>query len=281
MLKRITIALLLGWILIAAGCKEPAKNKTIVYVPIGDSSFPHDNIYKEKFTKWKGVYEKCMNYQLFSNAAYLGLQRQINVGSINNKAAFNINGDITVIDTTFSSKFFDLVAFIGSSNCYTKINLTKSLQSEFTAELARALVQSNQYSYLNDLIDTAHIAFRITTLAENSIRPDSLASILQRTKDTSLLRFKELLVTPGNAILIRDAVIYGFYAEFALKKQLSSADREKFKKEVFFSLGNQGSTRIMKETGSIKLVGNDHLMIVINRYYTVFGEFYIFKETEQ
>ena len=154
------------------------------------------------------------------------------------------------------------------------------MKNEFYAELVRVLNQSKQYKYLLDYIDTAHILFKITTLAENSIRPDSLASILQRTKDTTLLEFKKLLVTPGNAILIRDAIIFGFYAEFSLSKELPVADQNNFKKEAFLNLDNNSASSIMNESGSIKLLNNNHLMININKYYTVLGSFYVYKEID-
>jgi hypothetical protein len=133
-----------------------------VYEAVSDSLIKHDSNYKQDFFYWKKVYEKCMGYQLFENAIYMGLQGP-NVGSVNNISATNINGKTTVIDTTFSKAFFDLISLLGASNCYSKINLTEILQNEFYAELKRFLSQSKQYEYLNELIDTNHIIFKITT----------------------------------------------------------------------------------------------------------------------
>ncbi len=281
MLTKLSSLFIYCIVLISFGCNEVVKNKKIVYEAVSDSLIKHSsnyeqdfNNYEQDFNYWKKTYEKCMGYQLFKNAIYMELQGRINVGSINNISATNINGKTTVIDTTFSKTFFDLISLIGASNCYSKINLNENLQNEFYSELKRFLSQSKQYEYLKELIDTNQIIFKITTFSDNSIRPDSLVSILQRTKDTSLLHFKELLLTPGNALLVHDAVIYGFACEFSLKKNLSISDEKKFMDEVFFDLGNQ------YEKGSIKLLNNNRLSVLINKYYTVFGEFYIFKEVE-
>jgi hypothetical protein len=274
MLKKITSSFFYCIVLISVGCNQGVKNKKIVYVAISDSSYRHDSSYEQSFRQWKKVYEECMNYQLFPNAIYMGLQEKVSVGSINNKLAQNVNAGISVLDTTYSKNLFNLFSVIGTSNCYSKINLNKNLQNEFYSELKRVLNQLKQYQYLNDLIDTTQMTFRITTLLDNSILPDSLVSMLQRTKDTSLLHFKELLLTPGNALLIHDAMIFGFIGEFPVRKKLPAIDEKKFNDEVFFNFGNRD------ETGSIKLLPNYHLKVSINKYYTVFGEFYVFKEVE-
>ena len=105
--------------------------------------------------------------------------------------------------------------------------------------------------------------------------------MLERTTDTSLLRFKKILVAPGNAILIRDAIIYGFYADCVLKKRLSAEDQGITRNEIVFPLDSLMPSRIMKETGSIKSLSPNHLIVTVNKYYTVFGEFYEFREAEQ
>ena len=274
MLKKITSSFFYCIVLISVGCNEGVKNKKIVYVAISNSSYRHDSSYEQSFLQWKKVYEECMNYQLFTNAIYMGLQEKIYVGSISNKLAQNVNAGINVLDTTYSKNFFNLFSIIGTSNCYSKINVDKTLQNEFYSELKKVLNQLKQYQYLNDLIDTTQMAFRITTLSDNSILPDSLVSILQRTKDTSLLHFKELLLTPGNAVLIHVAMILGFDSNFPVRKKLSIIDEKKFNDEVFFNFGNRN------ETGSIKLLSNHHLKVSINKYYTVFGGFYAFREIE-
>src|SRR2546423_6297226 len=142
MLKKILSPFFYCIVFVLLGCNEAIKNKKIVYEAVSDSLIKHDSNYEQNFLQWKKVYENCMGYQLFQNAFYMGLQGRINVGSINNISATNINGKTTIIDTTFSKIFFDLISFIGSSNCYSKINLTENLQNEFYSELKRFLSQS-------------------------------------------------------------------------------------------------------------------------------------------
>jgi len=274
MLKKITSSLFYCIVLISVGCHEGVKNKKIVYVAISGSSYRPDSSYEQNFLQWKKVYEDCMNYQLFPNAIYMGLQQRINVGSINNRSAQNVNGQTSIVDTIYSRKLFNLFAVIGASNCYSKINLNENLQNQFYSELKKGLNQLKQYSYLADLIDTSQMTFTVTTIADNSILPDSLVSTLQTTKDTSLLHFKRILLAPGNALLTHVTMIFGFESEFQLRKKLSITDEKKFNDEVFFNFDNRF------ETGNIKLLPNHHLKVHINKYYTVFGEFYAFKEVE-
>jgi hypothetical protein len=258
--------------LIVLGCNQQVTYKKITYVAVSDSLYRPDSNYTRNFRQWKTVYEECLKNQLFPNAFYMGLQGKLHVGSITNISGQNVNGKITVLDTTHFQSMFSLFSVGGSSNCYSKMYLNKGLQNDFCSELKRLLTQSKQYQYLNNLIDTTQITFGITTLSDNSIFPDSLVSLLQRTTDTSLIEFKKLLLTPGNVLLTHDAIIFGFYSEFSLKEKLSVTDEKKFSKEQFFSLGNPG------ETASIKLLTDNHLQVLINKYYTVFGEFYQFKE---
>ena len=108
-------------------------------------------------------------------------------------------------------------------------------------------------------------------MTDYSIRPDTLVSILGRTQDSSLLEFKRILTTPGNALLIRAGMIFGFDSEFHLMRNLTPAEQEKFKNEVSFTSGTKGAK------GSIKTLPNQNLRINIVRNYTVFGQFYVFK----
>ncbi|HWY33129.1 MAG TPA: hypothetical protein VNX68_00700, partial [Nitrosopumilaceae archaeon] len=123
-----------------------------------------------------------------------------------------------------------------------------------------------------DLVDTNQIVFKISTMIDYSLRPDSLVSLLQRTKDSSLIYFREILTTPGNGILARVAMIFGFDAQFHLKRKLSSEEAGKLKNEVFFTLGDHG------ENGNIQLLPDQDIKAVINKNYIVFGEFYVFNE---
>jgi len=254
------------------GCKSEADKKTMHFEVVSDSLYVGPNNYKARFTEWKKIYEECMQNRLFQNALYMGLQENVHIGSISNQHATNISKQFSIFDTSNRKHIINLFAVINNANCYTKINLSKDLQNDFYIELIKTLKNSGQYQYLTEYIDTGQINFKITTIADNSLRPDSLASLLQRTRDSSLLQFKQTLVTPGNALLARTAMIFGFYCEFPLKRKLSLEEEKKFGNEVFFKIGDTG------DKGSIRLLSNQNLQVMINKYYTVFGQFFVFKE---
>jgi hypothetical protein len=95
--------------------------------------------------------------------------------------------------------------------------------------------------------------------------------MLQRTRDSSLLIFRQILTTPGNALFVRAGMIFGFDAQFHLKRKLTQVEAVKFTNESFFKLDEQG------DRGSIQLMSDQRLKVVINKNYTVFGQFYIFR----
>lgn len=254
------------------GCKPDADKKTIHFEVVSDSLYVGQNNYKARFSEWKKIYEECMQNRLFQNAIYMGLQENVHIGSVNNQQVTNINKQFSLFDTSNRQHIFHLFAAIKQANCNTKINLSKDMHDDFYRELVKNLKNSGQFQYLTEYIDTSQINFKITTIADNSLRPDSLVSLLQRIKDTSLVQFKQLLVTPGNALLVRTSMIFGFYCEFPLKRKLSSEEETKFRNEVFFKIGDTG------ETGSIRLIPNQNIQVFINKYYTVFGQFFLFKE---
>jgi len=273
MFKVLKLFILLGlWFIAFIGCKLGAVKKKIHYELVSDSLYVGQNNYKKEFAQWKNIYVECMQNPLFRNAFYLGLQQNVNIGSISNQYATNINKEFSFFDTSNRKYIINLFAVYNQANCDTKINLSKGLQSEFYSELIRSLENSGQYQYLVKYIDTSQIKFKITTIADNSLRPDSLASLLERTRDTSLLRVKQLLVTPGNALLVRTIMIFGFYCEFPLNKKLTLREETNLKNEAFFKIENSG------ENGSIRMLSNQQVQVFINKYYTVFGQFYAFKE---
>jgi len=273
MLKILKPFIFLGlWIAAVSGCNSGAVKKGIHFEVVSDTSYVGQNNYNTNFAGWKKIYEDCMRSPLFQNAIYMGLQENVHIGSISNQHATNINKQFSLFDTSHRKHIFNLFAVYQTANCYIKINLSKDLQNDFYRELIKSLENSGQYQHLTEYIDTSQIDFKITTIADNSLRPDSLASLLQRTKDSSLLRFRQILVTPGNALLVRTAMIFGFYCEFPLKSKLSLEDETKFRNEVFFKMGNMG------DNGSIRLLSNQNLQIFINKYYTVFGQFFLVKE---
>ncbi len=238
---------------------------------VSDSLSVHQANYKEDFNKWKAAYEQCMHDSLFPNAFYLGLQHNLGLGSISNQTEQNLNKQITVLDTSGNHDIFDIIAINNSANCFSKINLNKNLQDTFYNELIRNLKIAGDYTYLSDLVDTNQITFKIGTMIDYSIRTDSLISILQRTKDSSLLYFRQILTTPGNALFVRAAMIFGFDAQFHLKRKLTLAEAGKLKNESFFKLGDLG------DKGSIQMLTDQSLKVVVSKNYTVFGQFYFFK----
>jgi len=258
------------------GCQTPSEKEALHYEvfdtrAINDSIAMHLANYKNDFDEWKTVYENCLNDTLFPNAFYLGLQDKIGISSICNQTAQNLNKQITVLDTSAKGNIFDLLSVNKSANCFSKINLNKSLQDNFYFELMRNLKNAGEYKYLSDLVDTNQIDFKISTLIDYSLRPDSLISLLQRTKDSSLIYFRQILTTPGNGILSRVAMIFVFNAQFHLKRKLSAEEESKLKNEVFFTLGNHG------ENGNIQLLPDQNIKIAINKNYIVFGEFYVIR----
>jgi hypothetical protein len=234
-----------------------------------DSLSAHRANYKEDFSQWKAVYEQCIHDTLFPGAFYLGLQSGLGIGSVSNQIVQNLNGQITVLDTSGNRDILNIIAINKSANCFSKINLNRNLQDNFYSELIRNLRSSGSYAYLADAVDTNQIVFKISTLIDYAIRPDTLLSRLQTTKDSSLLYFRKILTTPGNALLARAAMIFGFSAEFHLKRRLTPAEENAFKNEVYFKQGDQVTN------GSIRLMSDQSLQVAINKNYTVFGQFYL------
>jgi hypothetical protein len=261
---------------IIAGC-HTTPEKTGLHYEAFDASVINDSIaahlanYKNDFQVWKAVYESCLHDTLFPNAFYLGLQDKVGISSICNQREPNLNKQIMVLDTSAKGNIFDLLLVNNSANCFSKINLNKNLQDNFYIELMKNLKNAGEYKFISDLVDTNQIVFKITTLIDYSLRPDSLISLLQRTKDSSLIYFREILTTPGNGLLARVAMIFGYEAQFHLKRKLSAEEESKLKNEVFFKLGDHG------ENGNIQLLPDQNIKFVVNKNYIVFGEFYLFR----
>ncbi len=273
--RTIRLILFLFYCLALTGCHQQEVKKQIRFEVISsglviDSLAVHIANYKEDFNQWQSAYEQCLHDSLFRNAFYLGLQTNLGIGSISNQIVQNINRQITVLDTSANGNIMDILAINYSANCYAKMNLSKDLQDTFYNELIRNLNNSGNFKYLTSLVDSNQIAFKIGTLIDYSIRPDTLVSILHRTQDSTLLYFRKILTTPGNALLVRAGMIFGFYTEFHLKRKITPAEEDQFKKEVYFKLGDHG------EQGIIKLMADQMVQVYINRNYTVFGQFYSF-----
>ena len=260
------------------GCHNAPEKKVLQFQvldagPINDSISARFPNYKEDLNQWKTVFESCLHDSLFKNAFYLGLQNKMGLSSICSQTALNLNKQITVLDTSANGNIFDLISVNSSANCFSKINLNKNLQDSFYVELIRNLKKAGDYSYLSDLVDTNQIVFKISTLVDYSFRPDSLVSLLERTKDSSLKYYREILITKGNGLLSRVAMIFGFESQFHLKRKLSAEQENKLKNEDFFTLGDRG------ENGNIQLLPDHDIKFVINKNYVVFGEFFVFSES--
>ena len=276
------IVLFVLWFIALPACKLGGDKKAMHFGVVSDSIYVGPNGYNEKLSEWKQIYEQCMQNELFSDALYMGLQDSIHIGSISNRGSSNINDPFTIFDTSNRQHIASLFAIIKRSNCYTELNASEEIQQDFYNELTKSLNSSKQYQYLTQYIDTNHLVFKIATLADNSLRPDSLNRLLQRTEDTSLLHFRQKLVAPGNALLVRTAMVLGFRCEFPMTKKLPSSEEAKFKDEVPFYIGDTGhdSGAQLPSNASIRLLSNGNLQITINKYYTVFGQFYRFEEEE-
>jgi hypothetical protein len=278
--KLIRVFLFFTYVVTFSCCHNAPENKIQIHYqvlpagPVVDSFSSRHPGYKEEFLLWRNVYGQCMHDSLFPEAFYLGLGNKLGIGSISNQKALNINREITILDTSAKGDIFDMLAVINSANCFSKINLNKNLQDSFYIELIRNLDSAGEYAYLSGLVDTSQILFNIGTLSDYTLRKDSLVSVLQRTKDSSLLYFRQILTTPGNVLLVRVGMIFGFDAQFHLKRKLTPEEAIKFKEEQFFALGGHG------EKGSIRLLPDQRLKVVINKYYTVFGQFYVFSQDE-
>ena len=278
MINRISylLLILLSSVIFLQCHSKPAENpmqyELVNADQVTDSLSAYWPNYKEDFSQWKTVYENCVHDTLFRDAFYLGLQTDLGIGSISNQIVQNINGKITVLDTSDNRDILNIIAINNSANCFSRINLNKNLQDSFYTELERNLRASGDYAYLADAIDTGEIIFKISTLIDYSIRLDTLVDRLQHTTDSSLLYFRTILTAPKNALLVRTAMIFGFSANFHLKRKLTPAEESSFKNEIYFKLNEQGAS------GRIRLLPDQHMQVVINKNYTVFGQFYLFRQ---
>jgi hypothetical protein len=258
-------------------CRSAAPEAAVIHYEVVNAGLVSDSLsahlpgYQDDLKHWKSVYAACLHDSLFSDAFYLGLQTNLGIGGISNQYVRNINKQITVLDTSAKGNLLDILAINKSGNCFSKINLNKSLQDEFYNELVSNLRTSVDYAFLVDLIDSNQISFNIPAMIDYSIRPDTLVSILGRTQDSSLLEFKRILTTPGNALLIRAGMIFGFDSELHLKRNLTTSEKGKFNNEI------SGTSGVDRGKVSIKVLPNQNLRINIVRNYTVFGQFYVFK----
>jgi len=244
--------------------KEKAK---LTFVPVSDSLYRPNDDYQQTLLLWKNYYEQCINMKLFPDAFYLQLQNKVYIGSINNEHEIDVNQGIHILDTSNYKNLFNLLAILNSANCSATINLNNTLKREFYGEVLQALNTSTDYKSLAAVFDTGQMKIKTGSVYDNTLRTDSLINLLNRTHDTSLIRFKELLLMPENVLLAQTIEVFGFSAEFPLKSALSAIQKKQLTKEVLFNINNSN------EMGSIMLLSNNNLRIQINKRYTVLGRF--------
>jgi hypothetical protein len=252
--------------LIAAGCNQGSKEAKLKFELISDSVYKPDDNYKQALSLWKNYYEHCMNEQLFPDAFYLQLQDKINIGSINSEHELDINKRINILDTSNSKNFFDLFAIVNSSNCGDTLHLNNQLKKDFYREVVNALNASPEYKSLTAVVDTVQMKIKIGTTFNNALREDSMISLLNRTKDSSLIEFKERLLKPENVLLVQTVDIFAFSAEFPLNMKLSPMQEQQLIKEVSFNI-NASNDNVR-----ITLLSNI-LRFQVNKRYSVLGRF--------
>jgi hypothetical protein len=254
-------------------CNMNTKEKTnLSFVSISDSLYKSNDEYKQNLAVFKNYYEKCANEQLYPDVFYLELQKKMYIGSINNEHELVVNKGINVLDTSNGKNVFDLLAVISSSNCSDTISLNSNMRKVIYADVVAALNTLPEYKNLSAIIDTVQMKLRIGTVYNSTLRSDSLISLLNRTQDSSLIQYRQLLLTPGNALLAQTIDVMGFSAEFPLKGKLSGLQKKQLGKEVY--VNPEGAT----EYGSILLLPNNNLRIQINKRYTVLGRFLQLRE---
>jgi hypothetical protein len=253
--------------IIAAGCNTgSSKQPVLKFESVSDSLYKPDDNYKQGLVIWKHYYEQCMNQQLFADAFYLQLQDKINIGSINNDHEMDVNKGIQILDTTNNKNIFNLLAIMNSANCSDTMHLNSNLRKNFYAEVTKALSASPEYKNLPAIFDSTQMNIRVGTIFYDALRPDSLISILTRTTDSSLIRYKELLLKPENALLAQTVDMLGFNAEFPLKNKLTAPQEMQLKKGVSYNLNNSN------DKVDIVLLSNN-IRIQINKRYSVLGKF--------
>jgi hypothetical protein len=254
-------------------CNMNTKEKTkLSFVTVSDSVYKSSDEYKQNLSVFKKYYEKCANEQLYPDVFYLELQRKMYIGSINSEHELVVNKGINVLDTSNGKNIFDLLAVISSSNCSDTISLNSNMRKVIYGDVIDALNTLPEYKNLSAVIDTVQMKLRIGTVYNSTLRTDSLISLLNRTQDSSLIRYKQLLLMPRNALLAQTIDVMGFAAEFPLKGKLSPQQKKQLGKEVY--INPEGAT----EYGSLLLLPNNNLRIQINKRYTVLGRFLQLRE---
>jgi hypothetical protein len=268
MLKKDNLLIFCVTCVITAGCKSTSTSPKLKFEPVNSAVYAPNDDYKQALSQWKRYYNHCTSEPLFSNAFYLQLQDQIYIGSINSRQGIDINKGTLLLDTgRHFANVFKLLSIQNAFNCYDTMALVGTLKQSFYNEVIECLNASPGYAGLTTVIDTTKMKVGVSTLYTIELIPAKLIDLLDTTKDTTLIRFKELLLKPGNVLLSETVEVLGFTADFAFKEKLSRERQTQFIKGVYFNLSGSGNN------ASLILLANNNLRIQFNKRFTVLGKF--------
>jgi len=254
--------------IVVSGCKSTPKSPKLEFETVNSDAYSPNDDYKQALSQWKSYYQHCTNEPLFPDAFYLQLQDQIYIGSINSRQGIDINKGTVLLDTgRHFANVFKLLSIQNAFNCYDTMTLAGNLKKSFYKEVVECLNASPGYKGLTTAIDTTRMKVRVSTLYTIELIPAKLIELFSTTKDTSLIRFKELLLKPGNVLLSETVEVLGFAADFPLRTNLPREQQAQFMKGVYFNL--DGSN----DNASLILLANNNLRIQLNKRFTVLGKF--------
>jgi hypothetical protein len=274
MLKKDKLLIFCFACVITTGCKSTSRSAKLEFEPVNSDVYSPNDDYQQALSQWKSYYQYCTSEPLFRNAFYLQLQDKIYIGSINSRQGIDINKGTVLLDTgRHFANAFKLLSIQNAFNCYDTMKLAGNLKQSFYNEVIECL-NAPGYKGLTTVIDTTQMKVRISTLYTIELVPEKLIDLFDTTKDTSLIRFKELLLKPGNVLLSETVEVLGFTADFPLRINLSREQQAQFTKGVYFNLSNSN------DNASLILLANNNLRIQLNKRFTVLGKFLQLKKNE-
>jgi hypothetical protein len=275
MLKKDRLIIFCFACLIIAGCTSGEKPAKVKFESVTSDVYSPNDDYRQALSEWKSYYQHCTGEPLFSDAFYLQLQDKIYIGSINNRQGIDINKGTALLDTgRHFANVFKLLSIQNAFNCYDTMALVGNLKASFYREVIECLNASPGYGELATAIDTTQMKVRINTLYTIELVPEKLVKLFDTTKETSLIRFKELLLKPGNVLLGETVEILGFTSDFPLRARLSAPQQKELVKGVYFNLNGPG------DNASVILLANNDVRIQLNKRFTVLGKFLQGKNNE-
>ena len=249
-------------------CKGEVKKGKIDYKVVEKASVNDSTQTSQKAIKWKSLLEECMHKPLFQDAFFLGLEDSIHIGSINNRLETNVNKrvSVSIFDTTINKNIGAIFNVDGQFNCYSTVDTV--LKDDFVFEIRNALKTASEFAFIGDIVDTTHLNIKVANISENNLYLDNLITILQKSEDSSLLKYRKILSESGNALLARSVMVLGFSAEFLITRDLTQVELNQLKNESAFAVDN-GNCRI-------RIMENGYLQVLVEKPYTIFGQFYSF-----